>query len=134
MLSEDDYNDIISQFPPIVFAFSYGSGAIEQGGYTYDSGVQDNKLPMLDFIFAVENAEEWHRMNLESNPEHYTSMWPMNAKTIACIQDNLGSKIWYYYNLTLYKIKYLMIIKKISHTCNYIYIYIYIYILAGITQ
>ena len=82
MLSDDDYKDILEQFPKFEFAFAYGSGAVEQKGYSYS----DKDLPMVDFIIAVENAEEWHHKNMNRNPSHYTTPIPLNAKTIAYIQ------------------------------------------------
>ena len=56
MLNEDDYNQILSLFPSIDFAFSYGSGVFEQCGYDYK--IKNSSLPMLDFIFVVKDPIE----------------------------------------------------------------------------
>jgi hypothetical protein len=57
MLEGEDYQSVLEAFPAVQFAFSYGSGVIQQAGYDYS---QENslKLPMCDFIFAVEDPVE----------------------------------------------------------------------------
>ena len=92
MLSEIDIADVIQQFPPIQFAFAYGSGVVVQGGYNYNKA---KALPMIDFIFAVNDPLEWHTINKLFNADHYSSIIPMSGESIANIQDNYGAKIWY---------------------------------------
>lgn len=53
----EDLSCLISQFPAVEFAFSYGSGIIQQAGYNYNE-TDLSKLPMYDFIFAVEDPVE----------------------------------------------------------------------------
>jgi hypothetical protein len=57
MLDSEDYRAVLEHFPAVEFAFSYGSGVIQQAGYDY---TQENslKLPMCDFIFAVNDPLE----------------------------------------------------------------------------
>jgi len=52
---------IIIQFPKVDFAFAYGSGAIEQGGYNYTVENEGANLPMLDLILAVDDPIRWHK-------------------------------------------------------------------------
>ena len=49
MLSDEDCREILLQFPPVEFAFAYGSGAVTQGGYSYksSSATGGKDLPML---------------------------------------------------------------------------------------
>lgn len=54
MLVGEEFQEILSQFPEIEFAFSYGSGIIQQAGYDYNQE-DPSKLPMYDFIFSVED-------------------------------------------------------------------------------
>ncbi len=35
MLSDEDNLELLSKFPNVEFAFTYGSGAVQQGGYDY---------------------------------------------------------------------------------------------------
>ena len=64
MLSEEDGQELLRQFPEVIAAFAYGSGAIPQQGYCYKD---KNNLPMIDFIFVVENPLEWHKKNMVLN-------------------------------------------------------------------
>lgn len=63
MLTADDASELLSKFPKVDFAFAYGSGAIEQGGYNYTVNDDDEgaKLPMLDLILAVDDPILWHK-------------------------------------------------------------------------
>lgn len=47
------YSQILQHFPVVDFAFAYGSGAVQQGGYDYSSS--STELPMIDVIFAVDD-------------------------------------------------------------------------------
>lgn len=91
MLSSDDANEILSQFPKVESAFAYGSGVVQQASYDYKNG----EFPMLDLIFVVDNAEEWHRENIAINSSHYAFGVPHNAKYIACIQDKFQAYMWF---------------------------------------
>ena len=51
---ESEYTKILPHFPPVDFAFAYGSGAIRQAGYEYET-LSPAELPMIDVIFAVTN-------------------------------------------------------------------------------
>eukprot|EP01038_Epipyxis_sp_PR26KG_P005840 gene5840-8057_t len=102
MLTDIDIATLLEQFPHLVCAFAYGSGVVKQGGYSYDAITTSDKanedLPLLDFIFVVDNPLFWHQKNLEMNPNHYTSMLPsmmQNAKWISYIQDNYGASMWF---------------------------------------
>eukprot|EP00798_Chlamydomonas_sp_ICE-L_P032130 gene32130-16653_t len=77
-------SSVLQHFPPIQHAFAYGSGVKRQPGlYDNDDGStslpqtatssQDtSQAPMIDLIFAVDNAKEWHEQNLAKNPGHYS--------------------------------------------------------------
>ena len=102
MLSDADFQELTLQFPPITFAFAYGSGVIEQGGYDYNKdnkdnnkGSKSNSNPMVDMIFVVDNPEEWHSLNLKLNPSHYSTLFPFSSSFITKIQDSFGARIWY---------------------------------------
>ena len=93
MFSAEDSVEILQQFPPVVYAFAYGSGVVTQGGYDYSK--PSSQLPMLDLVFVVEDSEAWHQNNMEMNPHHYTPLIPQTAASIAYIQDRIGAGMWY---------------------------------------
>ena len=50
---------------------------------------------MLDFIFVVENSEEWHKANMKRNPSHYTPLVSISSKHIAFLQDKIPANMWF---------------------------------------
>ena len=88
---------LISAFPAVDMAFAYGSGAVRQGGYKYNSSEYNGsvELPMLDLIFAVEDSEAWHKANMKRHRDHYTSMIDLNASQIAKVQKRIGAGVWF---------------------------------------
>eukprot|EP01035_Chromulina_nebulosa_P022250 gene22250-28812_t len=85
---------ILSHFPPVEFAFAYGSGAIKQGSYDYNRP-NGSEGPMLDLILVVESSEEWHSLNMTMNPKHYTSILPLTASYVAKVQDYIPAHFWF---------------------------------------
>mmetsp|Transcript_31179 Transcript_31179/g.92999 ORF Transcript_31179/g.92999 Transcript_31179/m.92999 type:complete len:100 (+) Transcript_31179:257-556(+) len=72
-------------FPPVAFAFAYGSGVMHQPGL-YTSGSSGDGQPMVDMIFAVEGAREWHKQvrrcrmhaapaDLQTSVRHAAGTW-----------------------------------------------------------
>jgi hypothetical protein len=55
-------------FPPMSCAFAYGSGVFEQ---VAANATLASSRPLVDLIFVVDNADEWHRANLRTNASHY---------------------------------------------------------------
>ncbi len=53
-------------------AFGYGSGVIQQKGYSLQ------KKPMIDLIFIVQDSKAWHQENKKKNPHDY----PVSAKIL----------------------------------------------------
>jgi len=84
------YSKILSAFPSehLVYCFAYGSGVFKQENSTSQSN-------MIDFIFAVDNAERWHELNLEINRSHYSSLCYFGPKMIAQLQTNLASNMYF---------------------------------------
>ena len=94
MLSEFSSDEILTQFPSVAFAFAYGSGAIHQKEYT---DVQSHKaqMPMVDFIFAVDDSESWHLQNIAMNPSHYTPILKLSATHTAKFQECIPAHLWF---------------------------------------
>jgi len=49
---------------------------------------------MLDLILAVDDPINWHKKNMEMNPDHYTPILPFNPTIISFIQ-NISAGLWY---------------------------------------
>lgn len=95
MLNDDDFKQVLNSFPPITYAFAYGSGVIEQGGYDYHNMAKAADLPMVDLVFAVDDPVEWHMDNMKRNPSHYTPLFPLSARMVAYFQESFGASIWF---------------------------------------
>mmetsp|Transcript_1807 Transcript_1807/g.5480 ORF Transcript_1807/g.5480 Transcript_1807/m.5480 type:complete len:351 (+) Transcript_1807:79-1131(+) len=84
--------DVVSSLPPARFVFAYGSGALPQRGVTSTSR-------MLDFVLAVDKAEQWHRENMYSRgnwPHYSTLMTWLGPRAVSSVQQSaLGARIYY---------------------------------------
>ena len=70
---------------------AYGSGVMKQ------AGSRSSEPPMLDLMFAVSNASEWHRDNLALNRQDYASpLSLLSGAMIANFQETGGAKILYH--------------------------------------
>jgi len=102
MLSDFDSKEILTKFPPVAFAFAYGSGVIEQNEY-FDGrqpphkveGSRSASMPMVDLIFVVDDSASWHLDNIAMNPSHYTPLLPINAAHMARIQEDIPAHLWF---------------------------------------
>lgn len=107
MLTDNEFDTILAQFPGIDFGFAYGSGVVKQQGYDYSADsslavaptaeeMRDHAdLPMVDMIFVVEDPVTWHRKNMTLNPGHYTAFISASPEIIFKIQDRFGAGMWY---------------------------------------
>lgn len=98
MLDSIDGEEILRQFPSVEFAFAYGSGVLPQAGYNYSNS---SLLPMLDLVFAVSDPVQWHRLNMQLHPSHYTSIVPLTPNLTAYVQNNFGAGMWYNVDIPL---------------------------------
>ena len=71
---------VLGHFPPMRFAFAYGSGVFAQRG---------NVPSMIDLVFAVDAPEEWHAENLKTNSHHYSFMKHLGPGAIAQVPSAL---------------------------------------------
>lgn len=84
------YGRVLSKFPSehLTFCFAYGSGVFKQIN-------NEGKKNMIDFIFAVKDAEKWHNLNLQMNPSHYSALSYFGSHIISKVQTNLASKVYF---------------------------------------
>nr|CAG4647079.1 EOG090X06VP [Megafenestra aurita]SVE92413.1 EOG090X06VP [Megafenestra aurita] len=93
----DKFRHILSLFPQdFVFAFAYGSGAFQQHGQKSTEG------NVVDLVFVVDDAETFHRFNLEHNWRHYSSMKYLGPHSLASFQEQWGARV-YFNTLVPYK-------------------------------
>lgn len=107
MLTDNEFDNVVDQFPDIEFGFAYGSGVVKQDGYKYtgepkavgipapEEKVQTAEFPMVDMIFAVDDPEIWHAKNMMLNPAHYSPVIEVSPQTLTHIQDSYGAGMWY---------------------------------------
>lgn len=77
MVALDDA--LLQTFPPVSMAMAYGSTVFQQKNH-------DSSSSMMDLVFAVDDPEKWHAMNLEQNTEHYSFVKWFGAKGITVLQ------------------------------------------------
>ncbi len=95
------FERVVKKYNP-EFAFAYGSGVFRQKGYS------DKDKPMVDFLFGVGSAFDWHKNNLIKNAEDYS----LTARTFGTgfvnyLHDK-GAKVYYnaFVKLDNHEIKY----------------------------
>lgn len=65
-VNDVDFMGILKRFPPMTWAFGYGSGVFRQSNHSSHN--------MIDLIFVVDDLERWHADNIARNPLDY-SCW-----------------------------------------------------------
>ena len=63
----DEIKDFINNRPNVVAAYGYGSKLFKQ-----DTNLSNDSL--IDLILVVENIKNWHKQNMEMNPNDYTKI------------------------------------------------------------
>lgn len=90
-----DLNRILTRFPAQHFAycFAYGSGVFQQAGRT--------DRAMVDLIFVVNNTHDFHRDNLDANPDHYSSLRHLGPSVVSGVQKLFGANVYFNTLVTL---------------------------------
>ena len=82
LMSADDLDLVLGDFPPVSYAFAYGSGVFRQRNYS-DKQVSS---AMTDVVLAVDDPAAWHAENLTRNREHYSGLAWFGPSAIAAVQ------------------------------------------------
>lgn len=101
--SRADLTGIVRAFQaPVKFAFGYGSGVMSQGKR------QLTKQTQVDLIFAVENPLNWHAINIQQNPGHYSFLKYFGPRGTSWVQQNLGAGVYFnpFVNVNGIQVKY----------------------------
>ena len=77
-----EFEQYLSKLPEYDFAVTYGSGVFKQIGYSD----KDHKNAMLDVIIGVKDPIEWHRMNMQLNPDHYSFFRHLGSSTVTKLE------------------------------------------------
>jgi translocator assembly and maintenance protein 41 len=83
-----DKDRLLDKYKPD-FAVAYGSGVFAQEGYS------DQDKPMIDFIFGVNDPQDWHRHNLETNTKDYSLMVRLLGHNFINFLQQKACKIYY---------------------------------------
>ena len=81
-MSADELDLVLGDFPPVSYAFAYGSGVFRQRNYS-DKQVSS---AMTDVVLAVDDPAAWHAENLTRNREHYSGLAWFGPSAIAAVQ------------------------------------------------
>lgn len=90
-----DSRGLLAAFPPVAYAFTYGSGVFRQASYS------QSDRPMIDCVFAVDDPLEWHRANMASNPSHYSFLAAGGPRLVTAVQESFGSRMYYNTHVSL---------------------------------
>jgi len=92
---------ILREFPPITYAFAYGSGVFPQSDTTA-SRVDQSPHPnppeailkwqkgggkMIDFVLATRFSEHFHSLNLRQHPDHYSFLGRLGSGVVSRVQE-----------------------------------------------
>lgn len=78
LASQNGLREVTDHFPQnsLVYAFGYGSGVFSQS-------LNDKHVGMLDMILVVDDANQFHKENMEKNPTHYPSWLKLSGAGMA---------------------------------------------------
>ena len=94
-------------FPPVVHAFGYGSGVLEQGGNIGNHGNNNNNnnssssSTMVDIILVVDNAQTWHAQNLQRHSHHYALVSKLGKSQWCAWIQNIPPGIYFHPGIVL---------------------------------
>ena len=90
--ADDSLASLLDAFPPVDFAFAYGSAVVPQANYT----AAQREAAMVDLVFAVDAPAAWHDANLAVHAAHYSAAgWIGGGAGAAALQERWGAGIYY---------------------------------------
>jgi translocator assembly and maintenance protein 41 len=100
---------ILREFPPITYAFAYGSGVFPQSDATA-SRVTQSPHPnppeailkwqkgggkMIDFVLAARFSEHFHSLNLRQHRDHYSFLGRFGSGMVSHVQEAYGAGVYF---------------------------------------
>lgn len=115
---------ILREFPPITYAFAYGSGVFPQSDATA-SRITQSPHPnppesilkwqkgggkMIDFVLATRFSQHFHSLNLRQHRDHYSFLGSLGSGMVSRVQE-LGAGVYFnpYINVNGTMIKYAVV-------------------------
>ncbi|KAL6708934.1 Mitochondrial translocator assembly and maintenance protein 41 [Coniothyrium glycines] len=100
---------ILRQFPPITYAFAYGSGVFPQSAATASRTTQSpHPNPpeailnwqkgggkMIDFVLTPRFSQHFHSLNLREHRDHYSFLGSLGSGVISHVQDKYGAGAYF---------------------------------------
>lgn len=50
---------------------------------------------MIDFLFVVDDPQQWHAANLQRNPGHYSGLRYLGSRAVTAVQNRIGAGVYY---------------------------------------
>lgn len=100
---------ILRQFPPITYAFAYGSGVFPQSSATASLTTasphpnppeailkwQKGGGKMVDFILTPRYSQHFHSLNLREHRDHYSFLGSLGSAVVSHVQDGYGAGVYF---------------------------------------
>lgn len=84
------YRQIIELFPMefVVYCFAYGANVVPLDRIT------PTHNSIIDVVFAVNDTEGFHEINLKKHPDHYSGLKLLGIATITTVQEEYGGAVY----------------------------------------
>ncbi|KAL5115891.1 Mitochondrial translocator assembly and maintenance protein 41 [Pleosporales sp. CAS-2024a] len=100
---------ILRQFPPITYAFAYGSGVFPQSAASASRTTQSpHPNPpeailkwqkgggkMIDFVLTPRFSQHFHSLNLRNHRDHYSFLGSLGSGVVSHVQDKYGAGVYF---------------------------------------
>ena len=100
---------ILRKFPPITYAFAYGSGVFPQSAATASRSShsphpnppeailkwQKGGGKMIDFILTPRFSQHFHSLNLREHRDHYSLLGSLGSGFVSHVQDSYGAGAYF---------------------------------------
>jgi translocator assembly and maintenance protein 41 len=100
---------ILKKFPPITYAFAYGSGVFPQSA---SSASRTSQSPhpnppeailkwqkgggkMIDFVLVPRFSQHFHSLNLRNHRDHYSFLGSLGSGVVSHVQDRYGAGVYF---------------------------------------
>jgi translocator assembly and maintenance protein 41 len=100
---------ILKQFPPITYAFAYGSGVFPQSPSSASRTThsphpnppeailkwQKGGGKMIDFVLTPRFSQHFHSLNLRNHRDHYSFLGSLGSGMVSHVQDKYGAGVYF---------------------------------------
>lgn len=100
---------ILRQFPPITYAFAYGSGVFPQSAASASRTTnsphpnppeailkwQKGGGKMIDFVLVPRFSQHFHSLNLRNHRDHYSFLGSLGSGIVSRVGDKYGAGVYF---------------------------------------